>query len=776
VEKVAVTRDTSRNPLFDTMFVLQNIEIAEINVPGLKLSPYPYENKTAKFDLSLTAVEAEKKLLFNLEYCTKLFEEKTANRFITYFKNVVNGVIENKNGRISDFGIITEEEKKRILVDFNNTEAEYPKDKTIHQLFEEQATQTPDYIALHGCMIAWMDGEVARNVSITYRQLNEQSDRLAVLLIDKGVQPDTIVGIMIERSIEMIIGIMGVLKAGGAYLPIDPEYPRERIDYILKDSGAAILLTDEKKTNCQLSIVNTQLLTSEHRVYLQYSSFILNGRPSRGLHHSNLAYVIYTSGSTGKPKGVMIEHQAVHNFIEGITRIIEFKPGKTILALTTITFDIFGLETLLPMCRGLKVVMATENHQREIPLLEQLIIKNCIDMLQATPSRMQMFTMDGIVSTCLRGLKEIMVGGEGFPAKLLQELKRSSSAKIYNMYGPTETTIWSSVSELTKTDAIKVGLPINNTQIYILNKYSKIQPIGIAGELHIGGDGLARGYINRPELTAEKFIPLIPLMAQMTQMKNKNSALRVNFHQSPLTTHLSPLYKTGDLCKWLPNANIEFLGRIDYQVKIRGYRIELGEIENRLLKHEEIKDVVAISKEKIAGDKYIAAYFVSNIELLVAELREFLLKTLPDYMIPSHFVQLEKIPLTSNGKVDRKILDTYEVRIEDRIEYVAPRNSFEKEIAAIWKEELNVEVIGIYDNFFELGGNSLNIIRINNKLKDIYGKAISVLTIFRYPTIHSLSQYMDQENTETRFSDESIKESVQMMVDTALLLMEEDDE
>ncbi|MCU0289179.1 MAG: amino acid adenylation domain-containing protein, partial [Acidobacteria bacterium] len=631
---------------------------------------------------------------------------------------------------------VSEAEKNRLLYEFNDTDAEYPRDKTIHSLFEEQVERTPDRIAVIGSLVS--DLETLRATSlqnqITYRQLNEQTGRLAAGLIQKGVLPDNIIGIMIERSVEMIVGILGILKAGCAYLPIDPGYPQDRIDYILKDSKAKLTINYEFFKGAPL----------------HHLSFITQ--------HSNLAYVIYTSGSTGNPKGVIIEHRAVLNFIEGITRIIEFKPGKTILALTTISFDIFGLETLLPFCRGLTVVMATEDHQREIPLLGQLIIKNCVDMLQATPTRMQMFTMDGTVSICLRNLKEIMVGGEAFPDILLEALRRSSSAKIYNMYGPTETTIWSSAADVTKTEKITIGSPISNTQIYILNKYAKIQPVGAAGELYIGGEGLARGYLNNPELTCEKF------QIKNKELKSKNG-ISGYLNRSSRSYRAYILYKTGDLARWLNDGNIEFLGRIDHQIKIRGFRIEVGEIENQLIKHVNIKEAIVVVNEDGLKDKKLTAYIVSSEELLESELREYLQQKLPDYMIPSYFVQLEKIPLTLNGKLDRKALPKPELQAGKY--YIAPRDEIEKKLAKIWSEVLDQISIGIDDNFFQLGGHSLKATILVSKIHKAFQVNVPLTEIFKTPTIRNLSNYIKASAKETYLSIEPVEKKAYYSLSSA---------
>jgi tyrocidine synthetase-3 len=768
VEKASVSRDASRNPLFDVMFILQNMETTEIEIPGLKLKPYEYENNTSKFDLTLTGMETGKKLSFTLEYCTKLFKEETILRFITYFNKIIFSIQQYPDIKIAGISIVPEEEKQQILHRFNETSTGYAADKTLHELFQEQVEQTPDYIALLGHTEGTRGlAPLSNPISITYTQLNRKSNQLAYLLKGKGVKSDTIVGIMMNRSFEMIVGILGILKSGAAYLPIDPGFPEERITYMLKDSGAEILLKkseiriSKSETNPNAPNSNNQNKRAEVKVLY---------------FESNLAYVIYTSGSTGKPKGVMIHHQAVHNFIIGMTQRIDFTPGKTILALTTISFDIFVLEALLPLLQGLRIVIADERQQLDLNLLEELIVKTSVDMLQATPTRMQMFTGNRRPVSCLHNLKEILVGGEPFPGKLLGDLKQLTSARIYNMYGPTETTVWSTMKDLTpsSTEEIDIGQPIANTQIYILDKHDQPQPLGVIGDLYIGGDGLARGYINRPKLTAEKFCLRQPggTLFEKTAppgppCKNfslggsdkkymqtcNHASMQLSSHHTPHppispSPHL-PIYRTGDLARWLPDGNIEFFGRIDSQVKIRGFRIELNEIEKHLLAHLGIKEAVVIDRED-NHNKFLCAYLVLEDmqDMDIPKLREYLSRSLPGYMIPSYFIPVEKIPLTANGKVDRKSLpsiDGIRLPMHRKEDYAAPGTDLEKLIANVWKEVLKLEQIGIGDNFFDIGGNSLNILQVNQKLNEILEKTLPAMSMFRFSTIHSLAQFLEQQ-------------------------------
>lgn len=696
VEKLNLHRDFSRNPIFDAMFVLHNIGMLEAAVAGLEFSPYTMENKTAKFDITLAAVEEPDTLDFTLEYSTKLFNEASMKRLAMHFTNVLERVAERPGEKLHAIDILSDAEKKMVLSDFNATAVQYPEEETIHSLFEKQVEQSPDSTAL-----------VAGDRCLTYRELNNRSNQLARLLRKRGVEPDSIVGIMVERSLEMLVAMLGVLKAGGAYLPIDPEYPIDRISYMLEDSKAPVLIIGEKY-KAQLEYKGEVIYAEELAGFKGES-----GNPTPIGTPENLAYVIYTSGSTGKPKGVMIEHRAINNFIKGITDLIEFPAGRAILALTTISFDIFVLETLLPLTKGLKVVLADEKEQRDAMLLSHVITKNCVDMLQATPSRLQLLLNDRKAAECLSKIKTLMVGGEALPEALLKELKQACGGRIYNMYGPTETTVWSTVKELTAENRISIGRPIANTRIYIADSSMNPSPVGVPGELYIGGDGLARGYLNNPELTQERFIdnPFIPG---------------------------GKIYRTGDLARWQPDGNIEFLGRVDYQVKIRGYRIELGEIESAINEQEGVVEAAVLVRENRTGGSSLCAYVVLD-KTDVQSIRSGIKKKLPDYMLPSNYIVLDKLPLTPNGKVNRQALLKQQPP-EDTENRIPPRNFHDKAIADIWQEILDLEEVYIDDDFFEIGGNSINIIQVAGRIKSVLDVDITIADIMANRTILELSE------------------------------------
>jgi amino acid adenylation domain-containing protein len=579
------------------------------------------------------------------------------------------------------------------------TQMNYPKNKTIHQLFEEQATVSARKIALK-----------YKTESLSYQELNQRSNQLARDLRTKGVTRNTIVGLMVERSLHMMVGIMAILKAGGAYLPIDPQYPGERINFVLEDSAINFLLLTRNQATTEIDFNGQRIYMDDPDLYQGDDSNLGNINTA-----NDLVYVIYTSGSTGKPKGVMIEHQAVHNFIVGVTNIINFDPYKTIISLTTISFDMFVLESLLPLTRGLTIIIVDPR------LLYRDAGANRIDMLQTTPSTVQLILKEPQNIHYIRDLSEIMIGGEAFPPKLFHELKSLTNAKIYNMYGPTETTVWSTIKDLTQTDTISIGQPIANTQLYVLDNSLNPQPVGMTGELFISGDGVARGYLHRPELTNERFIadPFMPGQR---------------------------MYRTGDLVRELANNDIEYIGRVDHQVKIRGFRIELGEIEANLIHFPGIEECVVAAKTNNLGESYLVAYYISQSDLNVSDMIAYLGKKLPEYMIPGFYIRLAHFPLTPNGKLDRNaLIEPDHSRPNLNTEYIAPEDAIEKTIIDIWQKHLNIALIGIHDNFFDLGGNSVLLSSMYAELNELYPEKLEVADIFAYPTVAKLTKVIEPE-------------------------------
>lgn len=695
VEKLKLKRDLSRGPLIDVMFVMQNIGDSVIEMKDLRLSPLSSENKISKFDATLVAKEVENKICFGLEYCTRLFRRDSILRLSENYLNILKIIVKKPHITIRDIDILTTAERHRLLYQFNATTAEYQRNIPVHRAFEKQALAEPERIAL-----------VCRGRMTTYGELNLMADGIASALREKGIRPGAVVGLMADRSKEMLAGIIGILKAGGAYLPLDPAYPGERIEYMLEDSKVGVILTQEAhrdKAGSNVEIINLMEpeLCSKPRT-----------EPEVAVKPEDLAYIIYTSGSTGRPKGVMIEHGAIVNFIKGMTDTVDFSPEKAILALTTVSFDIFLLETLLPLSLGMRIVMADENEQVDPRLLNKLINGCSVNMLQMTPSRLQLFMAHRESTACLSKLNEIIIGGEAFPQKLLEDLKQLTAARIYNVYGPTETTVWSAIKELTGSSSVTVGKPIANTGIYILDKNQKLQPIGVYGELCIGGHGLARGYWNRPDLTNEKFVRCL-------------NGQRV--------------YRTGDIARWLSNGELEIAGRMDHQVKLRGYRIELEEIESCLLECRGIKEAAAAVKEDGSGNKYLAAYLVMENEEKISELREQLMEKLPEYMVPSYYVPVNKLPETLNGKIDRNALPVPDMGRQINIGFEPPQTGLEQQIAQIWGEVLRVDRIGANDNFFELGGDSIKALQVSIHLHKLGLKA-EIRDVFQNPSVRSLSR------------------------------------
>ena len=781
VEVLVIERDASRNPLFDTLFALQNIAIPEIEIPGLKLKPYDYERGTSKFDLSLIGTESGQNLSFGFEYSTGLFQEETIRRFTGYFKRIIAAVVENSEINLSQIEIIPEEEKRKILIDFNDTQTIYPAHKTIHELFEEQVTRTPDYIAA----AAHHTTHRTYSTYITYTKLNKKSDRLAQLLKQKGVKPGTIAGIMVERSMEMIIGILGILKAGGAYMPIDPEFPQERISYMLKDSRASILLKSNtfeiKESEIRNPKFDATLRSSPLRstrtnpddqnkistpIVLNFENLnfdIVSNFEFRAsnLISSNLAYILYTSGSTGRPKGVVVEHGAVVNLLYALSERYPLGVTDAYLLKTSFIFDVSVTELFGCWLGGGRLVILEKGGEKVPQTIIDTIEKEKVTHINFVPSMFSLFLDSFKRNTiaALKSLKYIFAAGEALTPELVRTFNRlNTGIPLENLYGPTEAAVYASgysLSQWKGTGNIPIGKPLQNMALYILDMSSHLQPVGVCGELCIAGAGVAMGYLNNPELTAERFL-----------------LIRDNIQEG--TVGLAPLvgaahgkrYRTGDLCRWLPDGNIEFLGRTDEQVKVRGFRIELGEIENHLLSHEAVKETKVIAKEDENREKYLVAYVVLQSvsspppaePFTVSVLREHLAARLPHYMNPSYFILLEKMPLTSSGKIDRKSLpEPGGSRPELAVSYLEPQTDLEIMIADIWKEVLKVDKIGIDDSFFELGGNSLDIIKVNNRIKQAFQVDMPVINMFRYSTLRLLAGYLKNDKTNESFTNKKQK-------------------
>lgn len=602
-------------------------------------------------------------------------------------------------------GALSGAERRRLLVDWNRTAVDYPRDVTIHSWFEQQVSQAPNRIAL-----------AFQTEQVTYAELNQRANRLAHYLRNRGISREKLVGICVERSANMVVAVLAVLKAGGAYVPLDPAYPKDRIDFILEDSQAALLITERRTNQQSASVAESLELDSDAEKISRENC----GNLSSEAGPRNLAYVIYTSGSTGKPKGVLIEHRSVVNFLASMQKQPGLRSDDTLLAVTTLSFDIAGLELYLPLVSGARLVLASRDQASDGQQLARLMQESKASSMQATPATWRLLLDAGWAGD--RNLK-VLCGGEALPRELAQQLL-PRCGELWNMYGPTETTIWSTVYRVDDVNwkMAPIGRPIANTQAYVLDPAMQPVPVGVEGELWLGGDGTARGYYRRPELTNEKF-------------------LSNPFVDEPGTR----MYRTGDLVRYLADGNIEYLGRIDNQVKVRGFRIELGEIESALTQHPAVKSAVVAAREDAPGEKRLVAYLIPSggVNLSASEARAYLKKTLPDYMLPAAFVKLEAFPLTPNGKVDRRALpapQASDFQLEDT--FVAARDKVERQLVAICEAVLGIRPLGIKANLFELGAHSLQIARVFMKISKTLGRDLPLALLFQAPTIEQLATYL----------------------------------
>lgn len=655
-----------------------------------------------RFKLKLYCIRQEDDLVFDLYYDANLFKAEDSQRLLSQFQQVLSSAIRNPDAAISDLEILSSSELHQLLIEFNNTQIDYDRSQLIHQLFEAQVERTPENIAV-----------VFNNQQLTYRELNERANKLAHYLQKLGVQPEVLVGICVERSLSMAIGILAILKAGGAYVPLDPTYPSERLDFILQDTQAPLLLTHQSllkhlpKNVAKIVCLDTDwgIIASENK-----------DNPAVAMTSANLAYIIYTSGSTGTPKGVQITHQNLVNSTQARLNYYP-EPVSSFLLLSSFAFDSSVAGIFWTLCSGGTLVFSQADGEQDTSYLLNLITQNQVTHLLSLPSLYNLLLEQAQQE--LASLRSAIVAGESCPPELvIRHLEQLPQASLFNEYGPTEATVWSSVYHCCSpeiTNSVSIGRPIANAQIYILDRNLYPVPLGVAGEVYIGGDGLARGYLNRPDLTAERFIS--------NPFSNNKTDLR--------------LYKTGDLARYLPDGNIEFIGRIDQQVKIRGFRIELGEIEIALAQHPSIRANVVVAKKENSGQKRLVAYIVSQLGQVaptLSDLRHFLEEKLPEYMIPSAFVRISNIPRLANGKIDIKALPDPELSKT----FVAPRTAVEKILADIWAQVLRLEQVSIQDNFFELGGDSILSIQIVAKANQA-GLKLTPKQVFDRPTIVELA-------------------------------------
>ncbi|UHA73129.1 amino acid adenylation domain-containing protein [Paenibacillus sp. 481] len=701
VDKLKLKKDMSRNALFDTMFSLQNMDDQEISIAGLQFKPYPSDNTVAKFDLSLEVTEGAAELICSIEYSTALYKPTTIERMAEHLTQLVDVIIGNPQATLSAIELVTVQERTMLLETFNSTTTDDITEQTIYQLFEEQVERTPDQVAV-----------VFGTEQMTYRELNDKANQLARTLRANGVQPDQLVGVMVGRSLEMLIGIFGILKAGGAYVPIDPEYPAERVHYILEDSAAQVIvlqrhLQERVAAGFATGFAGKQVLLEDDASYDADRS---NLTPLAGPDH--LVYVLYTSGTTGQPKGVAIEHRSAVNTVSWYYNQYIHSLNPHVLLTAEFTFDPSVEQIFSTLLHGATLHGITKDKLLEPSFVAGYLNEHQINLLDTSPMLMQELLAD---RERIDSLEVVICGGERLEDRLKDKIVQQGYS-LYNHYGPTETTVDALVSCCESEVKVSLGKPIPNTQVYILDEQCHLQPIGVVGELYIAGKGVARGYVNRPELTAEKFVANPFVLGQR-------------------------MYRTGDLARWLPDGNVEFVGRADDQVKIRGYRIELGEVEAQLAKVASVKEAAVITRADESGSQQLCAYFVAERELTVSELRGELVQALPLYMVPSYFVQLDKMPLTSNGKLDRKALPAPVGGSQSGVEYVAPRTEVERTLVSIWKDVLGASTIGVHDSFFDLGGDSIKSIQVASRLFQA-GYKLEMKEMFQHPVLSDLSQYV----------------------------------
>jgi len=719
VEELHPERDLSRNPLFQVIVQLFNVpgthnEQQAEATPATGDSSPEVKNTTAKFDLRVDLWDTIEGMGGQVEYSRDLFEAATIERMVMHFQTLLEAIVENPDQRLSELRLITDAERGQLLEGWNQTETAYPGDACIHELFEEQVERTPDAVAL-----------VYADEQITYRELNERANRLAHYLSRLGVGPEALVGVCVERSVEMVVGLLGILKAGGAYLPLDPQYPKERLSFMLRDAGVQVLLTQQRLLEQLPTDSSAQVICLD--TDWQSIKGEPDTNPTINVSAENLAYVIYTSGSTGIPKGVGALHQGVVRLVKE-TNYAELNEAEVFLQLAPLSFDASTFEVWGSLLNGARLVIPPPS-ALSLEELGETLQRHRVTTLWLTAGLFHQMVEHQAQK--LGQVRQLLAGGDVLSVphveKALQALG-AEEGRLINGYGPTENTTFTCCHAMSKGSklggSVPIGRPIANTRVYVLDTQMQPVPVGVAGELYIGGDGLARGYLNRAELTAEKFIP------------------------NPFSLQGGArLYRTGDVARYLEDGEIEFLGRIDQQVKVRGYRIELGEIEAVLLQHEAVSDAVVMAREDAGNEKHsekrLIAYVVSHREQepTVSELHRFMREKLPEYMRPSGYVMVEAMPLTVNGKVDRRALpapDTTRPELEE--EFAAPTTQVEEMLAGIWAEVLGLERVGIHDNFFELGGHSLLATQLASRVHHAFQIELPLRAIFERPTVTALAE------------------------------------
>ena len=691
---------------FDTIVVVENYPIDEElyeDTDIIKLVPTSVIERP-NFDFTLV-VSINEQIEFRIIYNEAILEKSGIQRCAQHYERILNQMVLNEDCKLKEITLLDERESSKILLEFNETESEYPKENTIQQLFERQVELIPEKPAV-----------IDQRVTLSYRELNARANQVAHFLREKGVTADEPVAITASKRIEVIIGILGILKAGGAYLPIDPKYPQERVMYMIRDSKAKVLITfDEFDT-----------MTEFEGEVVVYHEDMFEGYSNDNLVNKNqsnsMAYIIYTSGSTGNPKGVMVEHRNVIRLVIN-TNYIHFVPEDRILQTGSIAFDASTFEIWGALLNGLSLYLCDENIILNPAKLQKVILDNKITTMWFTVSLFNQLVE--INEEIFAPLHNLLVGGDSLSPKHINRiLDLYPNIHMVNGYGPTENTTFSVCMMINQKyeNSIPIGRPISNSYAYILNAENQLQPIGIPGELCVGGDGVARGYINRPELTQERFV-------------------EDPFHKG------QRMYRTGDIAYWLEDGTIQFVGRVDGQVKIRGFRVEVSEIEEVLRKEVGVQDAIVLIQESPNGEKEIIAYIASGQEIMIKDLKVRLARKLPSYMIPQHIMWLERLTLNQNGKVDRSALPKFEM-IVDEHDYIEPTEEIHKKIAEIWRDVLGVDRISITDNFFDIGGNSILLMKVFNRMDALYPNQLKITDLFAYPTIELIAQYIKDESTK----------------------------
>lgn len=730
VEELNPERKSNRTPLFQTMFVLQNTPAFEVGIEGLTLTPIKVPDAKAKFDLTLE-VEAEAGgLRLGFEYNSELFRPETVSRMLGHFQNLIEAIVIDPNQRVTELPLLTNSEQDKILNEWNGTRHSFPQSSCIHTLFEAQVERTPAAIAVE------FQGE-----SLTYRELNQRANQLAHALRSRGIGPDHLVGVCVHRSFEMLVGILGVLKAGGAYVPLDPANPADRLAFMIEDADLSLVLTQERLVN-DIPATGAKLFCLDSDWASIEKESHTNPEPIAG--PANLAYVIYTSGSTGNPKGVMIEHRSLVNFTVTSAAAYAITPADRVLQFASLSFDLSVEEIFPTLTHGATIVLRTDemiSSAREFMELSEAWGITILDLPTAYWHELSDALID-VDLTVPEAVRLVIIGGEkaAFDRVVAWHKRVRNGVRLVNTYGPTETTVAVTMCDLApedesqKLNTIPIGRPLANTTAYILDEALRPVPIGAPGELLIGGPGVARGYVKRPDLTNEKFI------------------------QDPFSENRGArLYRTGDLVRYRPNGNIEFLGRIDNQIKIRGFRVELEEIEQALRTQDGVADCVVAMHEDSEGDKRLIAYVVPTAgrRLTNSDFRNALKTRLPSYMIPAAFEVIEALPLLPSGKINRRALPAPRfTRDDDQETFVAPRTPIERLLAAEWCDVLKLDRVGIHDNFFELGGHSLLAAKVVSRVRSSLEIDFGMVDLFQAPTIASLAALLVPRGAEHEPEDE----------------------